>query len=332
MSNPKISIIILNWNGEKYIKECLESVLKTEYPNFEVIVVDNASTDRSKEIIKRYPQVKLIENKKNLGFCEGNNIGIRCAIGDIIILLNNDTTVDRNWIKEILKKFEEPKVGIVGCRLYFPRRNIIQSLGWKIKFLGYWESIGAGYSDREQFNYVDEVDYVSGSALAIKREVLNKVGLLDPYFYAYCEDIDLCYRARRAGYKVVTSNAIVYHHESISWNYFPIKKIYLSYRNKLYFIKKHYGIRALLKYFLEYPVKFTRINVYRYLSGYTILQRMFSNDVKLHRNIIGIAIRTFLLKFIMFYTTFLFALYQYLSYKIKISFNIFNTIKNLRNS
>jgi GT2 family glycosyltransferase len=87
MSNPKISIIILNWNGEKYIKECLESVLKTEYPNFEVIVVDNASTDRSKEIIKRYPQVKLIENKKNLGFCEGNNIGIRCAIGDIIILL-----------------------------------------------------------------------------------------------------------------------------------------------------------------------------------------------------------------------------------------------------
>jgi len=145
-----VSVVILNWNGGDYLRRCVESVLETDYPRnlIEVIVVDNGSTDGSaKSIKKMYPQVKLIENKKNLGFCVGNNVGINKASGDLIILLNNDTIVDNGWIREILKKAKDPKVGIVGCRLYFPQTKVIQVIGFRSKFLGYMEAIGSGEED-----------------------------------------------------------------------------------------------------------------------------------------------------------------------------------------
>ena len=273
----RVSVIILNWNGGDYLSRCVKSVLETDYPGdlLEVIVIDNGSTDGSaKSVKKMFPQVKLIENKKNLGFCVGNNIGIKHASGDILILLNNDTIVDKNWINEILKVVKDPKIGIVGCRLYFPGTRIIQSLGSKMKFLGYWESIGAGQEDNGQFNYVSDADYVSGAAMAIKREVIEKTGLLDPEFYAYCEDLDLCYRARRAGYRIVTSNAVVYHYCSLSWDSFPIKKSYLNNRNKLYFITKHYPRKTLLKYVLEYPIRSLKVDLCRFIGGETVLQRV----------------------------------------------------------
>jgi len=272
---PKVSIIILNWNGGKCLKECLNSVLRTKYPNFEVIVVDNASSDGSQEIVKRdYPQVTLIENKENLGFCIGNNIGIEKAKGDIMVLLNNDTIVDENWVKEIVKKAKDPNVGIIGCRIYYPNSRVIQSFGFRMKFLGYWENIGAGQEDYGQFNGIEEVDYVTGAALAIKREVIEKIGKLDPNFYAYGEDIDICLRAKKVGYKVVTSNAIVYHYGSASWKHFPIKKAYLNSINILYLIMKHFPPKMLLKYVLEYPIRSLVVDICRFLKGDTVLQKV----------------------------------------------------------
>jgi len=272
-----VSVVILNWNGGDYLIRCVRSVLETDYPKnlLEVIVVDNGSTDGSARSVKKvYPQVKLIENKKNLGFCVGNNIGIRSATGDLIILLNNDTIVDKDWIKEILKRAKDPRVGVVGCKLYFPGTKTIQTLGFRIKFLGYWESIGAGEMDIGQFNQIEKVDYVSGAALAIKREVVEKIGLLDTEFYAYAEDADLCYRARKAGYRVVISNAIVYHYGSLSWDRLPLKKAYLGNRNHLYFIMKHYPPKALLRYIFEYPIKSFKVDLCRFIKGETVLQRV----------------------------------------------------------
>lgn len=274
---PLVSVVILNWNGGDYLRRCVNSVLETDYPRnlLEVIVVDNGSTDGSARSAKKmYQQVKLIENRRNLGFCVGNNIGIKRASGDLIVLLNNDTIVDKDWIKEILKKASDPKVGIVGCRLYFPGTKIIQTLGFRVKFLGCWESIGAGQMDNGQFDDTEDVDYVSGAAIAIEREVIDKIGLLDPEFYAYCEDADWCYRAEKVGYRVVISNAIVYHYGSMSWDRLPLKKAYLANRNHLYFIMKHYSPKTLLRYAFGYPIRSFKIDLCRFIRGETVLQRV----------------------------------------------------------
>ncbi len=298
---PKVSIIILNWNEKEYLRKCLDSVLKTDYPNFEVIVVDNASVDGSKEMVKKeYSKVILIENKKNLGFCVGNNIGIKKARGDIIILLNNDTIVDKNWLKEIVKKANNTEVGIIGCKLYFPNSKTIQTVGFREAILDYWESIGAGQTDNGQFKEVEEVDWVSGAALAIKREVIERIGLLDPEFYAFGEDRDLCYRARKAGYKVVTSNAIVYHYGSLSWDKFPVIKMYLTNRNRLYFIIKHYSPRILLRYVFEYPIKSFNADLRRLIKGETVLQKVIYSRQKGRLKVFKVALKTLTLKNVMF--------------------------------
>jgi len=284
---PKVSVIILNWNGLGYIEKCLDSVLASNYPKelLEVIVVDNGSSDGSIEVIRKYyPEVRLIENKSNLGFCIGNNIGIKNSTGDLVILLNNDTIVDKDWIINIVREAGDSKVGIIGCILVNPVTNRIQTLGCKELFTCFWESIGHGKIFSRKINVGGkEVDYVSGAALAIKREVLRKIGLLDPLFHSYVEDVDLCYRAKRAGYKVVMSNAIVYHYKSLSWSMLPIKKLYLVYRNKTLFIIKNYKRAALIKYFLKYPIQVTFHYLKRaplYLTDYNNARFIFLKRVK----------------------------------------------------
>ena len=300
-----VSVIILNWNGGDYLMRCVDSVMKTDYPGdlLEVIIVDNGSIDGSARLAKKmYPQIKLIENGRNLGFCVGNNIGIKHSSGDIVVLLNNDTIVDRNWIKEILKYAQDPRVGIIGCKLYFPGTKIIQSLGFRMRFLGYWESIGAGQEDNGQFDKFGCVDYVSGAALAVKRKVLDKIGLLDPTFYAYYEDVDICYRARQAGYKVVTSNAIVYHYGSLSWNRLPIRKMYLVQRNGIQFILKHYPPKNLLRYIFEYPIKSFKVDLCKYVRGETVLQKTATLNKTQNREKISVAAFTMeILRLIMFF-------------------------------
>ena len=286
LDRTRVSVIILNWNGGNYLMRCVKSVLEADYPKdlLEVIMVDGGSTDGSAKSVKRmFPRVKIVQNHRNLGFCVGNNIGIANASGNLLILLNNDTIVDKNWVYEILKIAKDPQVGIVGCRLYFPETRIIQSLGLKTKFIGYWASIGAGQEDNGQFNDVNDVHYVSGAAMAIKKDVLKRIGLLDPNFYAYAEDVDLCYRAMKAGYRVVTSNAIVYHYGSLSWDYFPLRKEYLNARNRLYFIMKHYSPKTLLTYIFEYPLKSFKLDLHRFLKRETVLQRTEASRKNSHR-------------------------------------------------
>lgn len=171
--------------------QCLKSVFKANYPNelLEVILVAGGSTDGSVEASSSlFPKIKIIETLKNLGFCMGNNVGIKKASGDLVILLDNDTIVDKNWFNEIVAVSNDPQIGIIGCRLYYPETKIIQSLVIQTKFVEYWASIGAGQEDIGQFKDITAVEYVSGAALAFKREVLNKIGVLDSHFYEYVED------------------------------------------------------------------------------------------------------------------------------------------------
>jgi GT2 family glycosyltransferase len=306
---PLVSVVILNWNGKNFLNSCVKSVLETDYPTdlLEVIVVDNGSTDGSaKSLKKMFPQVKLVENERNLGFCVGNNMGVKHASGNLLVLLNNDTIVNKNWVNEILKSAKDPKIGIVGCRLYFPGTRIIQSIGYRMIFIGYWESIGAGKENSDEFTKVGDVDFVCGAAMAVKKKVIETIGLFDPEFYAYAEDLDLCYRARKAGYRVVTSGAIVYHYGSVSWDHFPIKKAYLFCRNHLYFILKHYSPKVLLRYVFEYPIRSFKVDLCRFIRGKTVLQIVtISNRKKRWRNIFKSALNILLLKTITFFVALL---------------------------
>ena len=279
---PRVSIIVLNWNGKKYIRDCLESLLSINYNNYEVIVVDNASTDGSTDIIreysKKYSKIKLIENKTNLGFSKGNNIGIKASKGEIIILLNNDTKVDREWLKEVVRTFNSDKnIGIVGSKLLYLETKKIQSLGCIEIFPGLWQNL----TFIRQHNNLIEVDYVGGAALAIRRKVLCKIGLLDEDFFAFFEDTDLCYRAKKAGYKVVVNpKAIVYHYGSASWKHFPVKKVFLINKNRHIFALKHFDYRSILKYFVLYPVIFTLISFKKFIYRTSIIDIITNSNIK----------------------------------------------------
>ncbi len=204
----KISIIILTWNGVRHISNCLESIQESTYSNYEIIVVDNGSKDGTPELIRNnFPNVKLILNKKNLGFTGGNNIGIKKAIGDIIFLLNDDTKIHPNLIEVLVQELESSsKIGIVGPKIYFMNKpNKIWFAGGKID----WSKsdsfhLGKDLADKELINdSKKEVDFITGCALMIKKDVIDKIGLLDDNFFAFYEDADWCQKAKKAGYQVV---------------------------------------------------------------------------------------------------------------------------------
>jgi hypothetical protein len=272
---PLVSVIILNWNGRDYLRKCVDSVLQSNYPKdkLEVLVVDNHSTDRSIELVKKMPGIRTIENVENLGFCEGNNVAIRQSRGELIILLNNDTYVDKQWIDEIVKVAEDPEVGVIGTKILVAKTSVIESVGFYVQDLFQIKSIGFGEEDACQYETVKEVDYVSGVSLAIKRRVIEQIGLLDPYFYSYGEDCDWCYRARKVGYKVVVApKAVIYHYGATSWNKRPLRKTYLGERNRLYLSLKHFQDVNPISYIYG-CFRFELRDIMRVLKKATITQR-----------------------------------------------------------
>jgi len=223
-SEGNIFVVILNWNGKDVIEACINSLLRIPDPGFEIIVVDNASSDGSDEIIeKKYPHVELIKNDTNLLFARGNNIGITRAIergADYILLLNNDTEVDPEFLRNMLSAIKsDSKVGIVGPKiLYFDDKKRVWYGGgsfypliWIPKHDNIRKLDGTFEEKRSQ------TGYVTGCAMLIRREVVEEIGLLDPSYTIYCEDVDFCLRARRAGWSCVYEpSARVYHKVSFS--------------------------------------------------------------------------------------------------------------------
>ncbi len=223
MSSGYLDVIVLNWNGEGLIGPCLDSLLKIEDPPLRVIVVDNGSTDSSAELVReRYPGVKLILNGRNLLFAAGNNVGLKWASengGSHFLLLNNDTEVEPSFARRMLDAIEETGAGIAGPRILyhgFPRRIWYGGGGFHPVV---W--IPRHMNIRKAPEEVDEgraeTEWVSGCALLVKKEVIDGIGMLDPSYNIYCEDVDLCLRARRAGWKCVYEpSATVYHKVSSS--------------------------------------------------------------------------------------------------------------------
>jgi GT2 family glycosyltransferase len=245
----KISIVILNYNAGKLLEKCISSIMKSNYKNFEIILVDNASKDEShKECKNKFPKIKLIENKENLGYCEGNNIGLKQVDSEYCIILNPDTEVEPNWINEFLREYKNHGEGLYQPKLLVTSdKTRINSGGNMMNIFGFGYSIGKGKKDSEEFNKFKLINYASGACLFTSKKILDKIGFFDPYLFAYHDDLELGWRAAELGIKsFYAPSIIVYHTESFSFKWSP-KKFYLLERNRWYCILTHYSKSTFYK-------------------------------------------------------------------------------------
>jgi len=240
---PKVSIIILNWNGWPDTKECLESLSRVAYDNFEVILIDNASKDDYglRTTDHRF-KIHEIRNKENLGFAGANNQGIKLASennADYVLLLNNDTIVEPDFLTKLVAEAEnDESAGIVGPLIYFyDDRNKIWSAGGKItENFTRGELIAYQEMDEGEYQTAEQVDYISGTCLLIKAEVIKKIGLISEDYFLYYEDTDWGLRAHDAGWRsLLVPQAKIYHKASRSTVGASYPYIYYHSRNGLMF-------------------------------------------------------------------------------------------------
>ena len=238
-----VSIIVLNYNAGKLLLNCIESIKKSSYQNIEILVVDNISSDNSQiECKKKFPDIKLIQNDENLGYCGGNNVGIKKAEGEFIIILNPDTIVETNWIDELLNAQKE-----FGDGLYQPKilslneENTIQSTGNMLHIFGFGFARDKGNKVIERKEEIEKVGYASGTCLFTTRKVLDKIGLLDEFLFLYHDDLDLGWRGAQIGINsFYVPKSKIYHVESYSLKW-SSKKFYWLERNRKYCLLTHYS-------------------------------------------------------------------------------------------
>ena len=246
MSNPLLSIVILNNSRRDDVIPCLNSLYASKYKNFKVIIADNASTDDSVAIIRRdFPQAQVIDLASNLGYAGNNNIGIRAALeqgAEWIFLLNDDTILDPNCLSYLMETAEsDPSVGILGPLVYhYDEPTVIQSAGGSLgKF---WDSVhlGKDEADNGQFASVVPVQWISGCAILVRSELIRRAGMLDEDYFLYWEETEWCIRASKAGWKIVLDPRAKLWHKGVKRNYEP--RPYVTYymtRNHLFTLSKH---------------------------------------------------------------------------------------------
>jgi hypothetical protein len=242
---PKVFIIILNWNSWADTLECLDSLKDNDYPNYQVVIVDNGSKEKPQPLS---PEIKVIYNKKNLGFSGGNNVGIRYAMdngADYILLLNDDTIVSNSFLTKLVEVAESEKgIGMVGPKIYFydePKK--IWFAGGKINWL-YNKGEMRGYNEVDKgqydFSLFQETDYLTGCCLLVKRKVVEKIGLLPEEYFLYYEDTDWSLMAQKAGFKCIFSPAVkIWHKGSKSSIEGSPSYIYYHIRNGLILAQKY---------------------------------------------------------------------------------------------
>jgi|SRR5665647_225894 GT2 family glycosyltransferase len=290
MSTASVAVVVLNWNGLSDTVRCLESLEAVVYPTYEIILVDNGSTDDSVAFLSsRYPQITIIKNENNLGFAGGNNVGIRYALkkrSDYVLILNNDTVVEPGLITALVDVAErDPRIGMSGPKiLYYDDPTKIWSAGGKINlYMGQFANAENGHL-RTSCQGVKTVDYVSGCALLIKTKVIEEVGLLDNDYFLYLEEADWSFRAREQGYvSVVDCESAILHKAGASTTKDSI--YYYFARNSLLFMKKngswyhfitfipsfivHYGAKLVWNLVMGNRVrcKFIVAGIFDYMQG-----------------------------------------------------------------
>jgi len=253
-----VSIIVLNFNGFKFVERCLNSLFVTDYPAFEVLFVDNGSSDGSAGFVKkkygRDPRLVILSLGRNYGFAEGNNIGVKNSHGNTIVFLNIDTEVDPMWLKEAIKvMMNDPTIGIGQCKLLQmdTAPPTLDCAGAFVDVLGFTHAIGASAIDTGQYDRASEIFYAKGAAMVVKRHVLDEVGLFDPDTFLGRDDVDLCWRVWLRGYKVVFLPKSIVHHfgsgivkqeiaDTVAYHHFV--------KNHIALLVKNYEIESLIRY------------------------------------------------------------------------------------
>ena len=249
MNVPKVVVVILNWKRKEDTIECIKSVLKMDYTNFEVLAVDNGSEDGSAEAFKEsFPNIEVLANKENLGYALGFNSGIVKALemgAEIVLIMNNDTIVDKSMLSESVKVMEsDNKIGAVSGKVFhFDEKTKFQSAG-RLPNLkkGIISHVGAGEIDKGQYDEQKDYDFLDDVFLLVKKEVFEKVSMYDKNFFLYYEETDLCARIKKAGFRLVyTPKAKLWHKGSLSsgGGTNPTNTYYLA-RNKIVFMYRNY--------------------------------------------------------------------------------------------
>jgi len=251
--NKLISIIIVNYNGKKWLKRCLDSLAGQTYKNFEIILVDNASADESVEFVKNnYAEVAVVRSEKNLGFAGGNNLGLQKAKGKYILLLNNDTWAPKEYLEKFVKAFQEfPQAASIQSKMILmDNREKLDLCGsyWSDSSFLYHYGYGKNQS-LKKYNQARRFFSNKGASMMIRQEVIEQIGLFDEDFWCYYEDTDFCHRAWLAGYECwYYPQAVMYH--ALGGTSLTFHNGYIqfhNFKNKLLSFLKNFEARTLVK-------------------------------------------------------------------------------------
>ena len=277
--SPKISVVILNWNGRNYLEKFLPSVLRSSFPGFEVIVADNGSTDDSVSFLqKQFPSVRIIRLDKNYGFAGGYNKALAQVNSDYYMILNSDVEVQAGWLEPMVELLES-NISIAACQpkiLSYNNRELFEYAGaaggWLDKY-GYPFAKGRIFDvcekDQGQYNQSEPIFWASGAALFIRSKIFHEVKGFDEYFFAHQEEIDLCWRIQLAGYKIFSCPASVVYH--VGGGTLPKNnslKTYLNFRNN----------RIMLSKNLPFSKKIWVMSLRFFLDGISAWKGLLSGD------------------------------------------------------
>ncbi len=272
---PLVSIIIVNWNGGKIFEECLKSLAKIDYKNYELIVVDNASTEKLPKTLK----YKLIQNNSNTGFAPANNQGVKIAKGKYILLLNNDTKVAKNFLSILVEKMESDlTIGVIQPKIYMmDNQKHLDNVGSFFTKTGFLVHLGYGEKDNKKFDKELEVFSVKGACMLVRKEIIDKVGLFDAEFVSYFEETDFCWRVWLLGFRCIFYPATYIYHkvgftskrlEVITVNYHSLKNRIatliknLNTRNLFLILPLHLTILKTLMFYHLCKLEFKKANMY----------------------------------------------------------------------
>lgn len=286
---PLVSIVVLNWNGLENTKQCIESVKKLNYPNYELIVVDNGSQAHEKEYLQTLSDIIYIDNHVNRGFTGGHIDGLAQASGDFVVLLNNDALIDPNYLDRAITHFEDESVAVVGGRAYFWNENC-PPFDTTSPYYSYQEvnvTTGEAITHQTDFGSAQEVNNVSGSCVMVRKKTIDEIGYLYERFFAYFEETDLFARVKRAGYKVIyspdlhiwhkngassgsTESPFVYHQLFRNRFIFAVRNFETAYLWRFLIIYARMSVGALLRTLLRRPTNQVMNRAYTKAAFYSL--------------------------------------------------------------
>ncbi len=269
MTAPFVSIIIVNFNGAHHLLECLKSIEETDYRNYEVVLVDNASHDDSIAFVKNnFPAVRIVPLQQNCGFAGGSNLGASFAEGELMVFLNNDTRVHRRWLSELVNGIVyDNSIATCGSKMFFYGGNIVNHAGAAVTLLGSAYDIGFGQKDSKTFDVKKTVGSTCGGSMIIRKNIFELLGGFDPDYFACSEDVDLCLRAWIYGFKnMYVPASIVYHkYGGTLGKRQSAGRVYICQKNRLINLLKNFEFPNVLKGLcISIPYDSTRILFFLY--------------------------------------------------------------------